>query len=142
MSPESVSLANELRPILLRLNRQLRREAHPLGVTGGQVALLGAISKRPGVGVRALAIDEGVSAAAISVQVRRLVDAGLVGKVPGSDRRRVGLTITAAGLGVLRSVRSRRTAWLATRLGRLDSNALRRVDEALEPLHRLLDANE
>jgi len=33
-------LANRLRPVLLKLNRHLRREVHPLGVTGGQVALL------------------------------------------------------------------------------------------------------
>ena len=33
-------LAYLLRPVLLQLNRQLRREIHSLGVTGGQVSLL------------------------------------------------------------------------------------------------------
>jgi len=45
-------LANRLRPVLLQLNRQLRREIHSLGVTGGQVSLLVQIKYHPGIGIR------------------------------------------------------------------------------------------
>jgi len=38
----AVSVANRLRPVLLRLARELRREARAFGVTGGQAALLAA----------------------------------------------------------------------------------------------------
>jgi hypothetical protein len=37
---DTTALANQLRPVLLKLNRELRREIHSLGVTGGQVGLL------------------------------------------------------------------------------------------------------
>src|SRR5689334_10272364 len=37
---DTTELANRLRPVLLKLNRELRREVHSLGVTGGQVGLL------------------------------------------------------------------------------------------------------
>jgi hypothetical protein len=40
---------------------------------------------------------------------------------------------------VLRSVKSRRTAWLAARLKTLDPEELRAVDEAVEPLFKLLE---
>ena len=39
-SPSARTLADQLRPVLLRLSRELRREAQSLGVTGGQVSLL------------------------------------------------------------------------------------------------------
>ncbi|HZO96965.1 MAG TPA: MarR family transcriptional regulator [Gaiellaceae bacterium] len=134
---DPIAVANELRPVLLRLGRHLRREVHSLGVTGGQVTILARIGKRPGIGVIALAADEGVSAAAISTHVRRLRRAGLIEASRGADRRRVGLALTPDGDRVLRSVRSRRTAWLAARLRRLSPEELERIDAALDALRRV-----
>ncbi len=142
VSADPVTLANELRPVLLKLNRHLRREVHSLGVTGGQVSLLSQILRRPGIGVRELAALEGMSAPAVSGYVGRLERAGLVERTAGADRRRVGLTVTAEAERVLRSVKSRRTAWLASRLERLDPEQLRRVEAAVEPLLALLDEDE
>src|SRR3990170_3404877 len=51
-STDPVAVANLLRPVLLQLGRRLRREVHPLGVTGGQVALLATIHRSPGIGLR------------------------------------------------------------------------------------------
>jgi DNA-binding MarR family transcriptional regulator len=139
-----VALANRLRPVLLRLNRHLRREVHSLGVTGGQVSLLVAIAKQPGTGVRALAARENMSAAAMSKHVDRLERAGLVRRTAGfgGDNRRVGLTVTPEGARVLRSVRSRRTAWLASRLEELSEEEVGALEHALEPLARLLGDDE
>ena len=53
-------LANELRPILVRLARELRKETTHLGITGGQATLLWQISEHPGIGLRALAELEGI----------------------------------------------------------------------------------
>ncbi len=139
---DPVAVANRLRPVLLQLNRHLRREVHPLGVTGGQVSLLVTIRKHSGIGVRELAQLEQMSAPGMSKYVERLEAAGLVRRAPGSDRRRVGLEVTPAGLRVLRSVRSRRTAWLAARLERLSADELHAIDAAIEPLQRLLEADE
>jgi DNA-binding MarR family transcriptional regulator len=136
---ESLEVANRLRPILLKLSRELRREAHQLGVSSGQVTLLNQIYKTPGVGVRELAAREGVSAAAMSRAVDRLERAGLVQRTPDAvDRRRHGLTLTAEAEGVLRSVKRRRTAWLARRLDSLPPDEREAIAAALEPLARLL----
>ena len=133
-------MADRLRPVLFKLNRELRREAHTLGVTGGQVSLLVAIRRRPGIGVRELAAQERMSAAAMSGYIDRLERAGLVKRSPHpADRRRHGLSVSVAGERVLRSVRSRRTAWLAARLERLSANELAAVDAALAPLAALLE---
>lgn len=133
-------MANRLRPVLLQLARELRREVHPLGVTGGQVSLLVAIRQSPGSGVRDLAAREGISPAAMSRQISRLVSSGLVRRVegPGGDRRRVALELTEEADRVLRLVRSRRTAWLAARLTELDDEQLAAIEDALEPLRTLL----
>jgi DNA-binding MarR family transcriptional regulator len=137
---DPVTVANSLRPVLLKLNRHLRREIHSLGVTGGQVSLLVTIHARPGIGVRELAALERMSAAGMSKYVGRLEAAGLVEREPSAaDRRRVGLRVTAEGERVLRSVKSRRTAWLAARLRELSAEELEAIDAAIEPLRELID---
>ena len=137
---DPVTVANRLRPVLLQLNRQLRRELLPLGITGGQAALLHLIRQHAGIGVRDLAKLEGVSAASMSTALTRLEDAGLLRRTRGhADRRRVGLELTDDGQRVLRSARSRRTAWLAARLKRLTPEELVAIDSVIDPLSRLLD---
>jgi DNA-binding MarR family transcriptional regulator len=129
------TLAEELRPLLLHLNRDLRREALPMGTTVGQIALLAAIREEPGIGLRGLASRERMSAPAMSGYVDRLEAAGLVvrGRVEG-DRRRIGLHLTSEGRKLLRSTRRLRTAWLAERMRRLSDEQLRALEAALEPL--------
>jgi DNA-binding MarR family transcriptional regulator len=140
LTTEPLAVANRLRPALLKLARELRRESHALGVTGGQVSLLFQISRNRGIGVRDLAALERMSAAAMSGYVDRLERAGLVRRTPDmKDRRRHGLSVTPEGERVLRSVRSRRTAWLAARLERLSPEELEAIDVAVEPLLRLLE---
>ena len=136
---EATEIANQLRPVLLKLSRELRREAHPLGVSGGQVTLLIQIRRTPGAGVRELAAREGVSPAVISRAVDRLERAGLVTRTPDTtDRRRHGLTLTGEADGVLRSVKRRRTAWLARRLEALDPEEREVIAAAVDPLSELL----
>jgi DNA-binding MarR family transcriptional regulator len=137
---DTTAVANRLRPVLLKLNRELRHEIHSLGVTGGQVALLVQIKDHPGVGMRELAALERISVPGMSKFVTRLEEAGLVERAPvEGDQRRVGLSLTAAGHKVLRSVKSKRTAWLADRLRHLDPDELEAIDAAIEPLAHLLD---
>ena len=137
---DSVTVANRLRPALLKLCRELRREVHSLGVTGYQISLLVAIKQAPGIGVRELAAQERLSPGGVSTQVARLEQAGLVQRaIDAKDRRRQGLTLTAAGERVLRSVKRRRTAWLAERLDRLDPDEVAAIDAALGPLAKLLE---
>src|SRR4051812_789384 len=140
---DTLSIADRLRPVLLRVGRELRREAREVGVSPEQVSLLVAIKYAPGTGVRDLAARERISAPAMSNHVDRLERAGLVARTPNdSDRRRVGLTLTDGGQRPLRRVRSRRTAWLVSRLGKLSDVELAAVQAAVEPLSRLLRDEE
>jgi DNA-binding MarR family transcriptional regulator len=136
---DAMAVADQLRPTLLQLGRELRREKIA-GVSSQQVALLVAIKDAPGVTVGELAADERVSTAAMSKRVSRLQRDGLVARTKSeADRRCVGLTLTEEGQRTLRRVRSRRTAWLASRLNGLSPAELAAVGAAAEPLARLLE---
>jgi len=136
---DSVELANRLRPVLLMLNRHLRREAHAEGITGGQAALLALIRHHPDLGVRELAAREGISAPSMTRYLDRLERAGLVVRTRSpEDARRIRLALTPKGVRVLRSVRRRRTAWLAEGLQGLSAAEQRAIAAAIEPLGRLL----
>ncbi|HEV7678182.1 MAG TPA: MarR family transcriptional regulator [Candidatus Dormibacteraeota bacterium] len=139
---DSLALANRLRPVLLQLARNLRRETHALGITGGQASILGAIHGHPGIGVNALAAQEGMAAASISGHIDRLEDAGLVERerAGSGDRRRVGLRVTRSGARALEGIRKRRTAWLAQRLESLDPAELERIAAAVDGLARIPEA--
>jgi DNA-binding MarR family transcriptional regulator len=138
---DTTAIANRLRPVLLKLNRELRREIHSLGVTGGQVGLLVQIKERPGIGMRELASLERMSVPGMSKFITKLEEAGLVQRAAvEGDQRRVGLSLTPAGHKVLRSVKSKRTAWLAARLSQLEPEQLAAIDAAIEPLVHVLEA--
>ena len=139
VTADPLAVANRLRPVLLRLARELRRESEDLGVTSRQVTLLWLIRSRPGLSLRELAAEERISAPALSGHVDRLVKAGLVERVREvDDRRRVGLTLTEEGTRLLRRVRARRTSWLADHLRELDPADVDAIEAAIEPLGRLL----
>jgi DNA-binding MarR family transcriptional regulator len=138
----AMAVADRLRPTLLRLGRELRREKIA-GVSPQQVGLLVAIKYGPGVTVGELAAEERVSTAAMSKRISRLERDGLVARTPSvEDRRCVGLTLTDEGQRTLRRVRSRRTAWLASRLDTLTPKELAALAAAAEPLARLLREEE
>lgn len=134
-------IANRLRPVLVQLNRQLRRETHALGMSSSQVTILSIIRNHPGIGVNELAVREGMAAPSMSGHVDRLEAGGFVERLraESGDRRRVGLTVTRAGACVLDDVRRRRTAWLSQRLSHLEPAELRRIDAAIEALARLVE---
>src|SRR5579884_537249 len=139
---EAMAVADRLRPTLLRLGRELRREKIA-GVSPQQVNLLVAIKYAPGVTVGELAVDERVSTAAMSKRISRLERDGLVSRTKSEqDRRCVGLTLTDEGQRVLRRVHSRRTAWLASRLDALTPRELAALAAAAEPLAQLLREGE
>ena len=136
----SLELAEELRPALLRLARNLRKETEALGVTSHQVTLLWLVRNRPGLSLRELAEEEGISAPSLSGHVDRLEAAGLLERVRSSDdRRRVGLELTPEGRSLLKRVRARRTTWLARRLEQLSDRERERLQEALPALYALLE---
>ncbi len=140
VATDSLELANRLRPALLHLARRLRREAHAEGITGGQASLLALIRNGAQLGITELAAREAVSRPAMTRAVDRLEKAGLVVRTPSpDDGRRIRLALTPRGVRALRSVRRRRTAWLAERLQSLTAAEIAVVDAAVEPLLRLVE---
>jgi DNA-binding MarR family transcriptional regulator len=136
----SLELAEELRPALLRLARNLRKETEALGVTSHQVTLLWLVRSQPGLSLRELAEEEGISAPSLSGHVDRLEAAVLLRRVRSSDdRRRVGLELTREGRTLLKRVRARRTTWLAERLEGLSDEERERIEQALPALYALLE---
>ena len=136
----SQEVAEELRPVILRLGRHLRRETEQLGVTSHQATLLWLVKSRPGLSLRELAHAEGITAPSLSAHVDRLETLGLIRRVRSTDdRRRVGLELTPEGRATVRRVRARRTTWLADRLGRLSDEERERIERALPALATLLE---
>jgi len=133
-------LADQIRPVLLRLARELRREAQSLGITGGQVALLAQIKKSPGITASELAEHERMSAPGMSGHIARLEAANLIERTRAADRRRIGLSLTPDGAKILANVRKRRTVWLAERLDGLSHDEREAIATALPALERLLEA--
>ncbi len=140
LDPQRV--ASDLRPVLLRLSRELRKETEQLGVTARQATLLWLVKRSPGLSLAELAAEEGISPPALSGHVDRLENAGLLERVRSTeDRRRVGLRLTDEGVRLMRRIRARRTTWLADRLGALEPSELKAVEAAIPALKRLLGEN-
>jgi DNA-binding MarR family transcriptional regulator len=136
---DTLETANRLRPALLRLARELRRETESLGITSRQATLLSLIREHPGLSLRELAQLERISAPSLSGHVDRLEGAALIQRVrSGTDRRRVGLELTTAGERLLRKIRAQRTTWLAERLAELPAEQVAAIENAIEPLASLL----
>ena len=137
LSPDTV--AADLRPVLLRLARELRKETEQLGITARQATLLWLVKRRPGLSLAELAAEEGISPPALSGHVDRLERAGLIDRVRSiEDRRRVGLRLTDEGARLLRRVRARRTTWLTDRLRALEPAELEAIEVAIPALQELL----
>lgn len=133
------AVAEQLRPVVLRLARELRQETEQLGVTARQATLLWLIRRTPGLNLRELAELERISPPALSGHIDRLERAGLLERVRSTaDRRCVGLRLTPVGERLLRKIRARRTTWLAGKLDRLSPDELGAVAAALPALHRIV----
>src|SRR2546423_15251440 len=81
---DAMAVADRLRPTLLHLARELRREKIG-GVSPHQVGLLVSIKYAPGVTVGELAAEERVSTAAMSKRVSRLERRGARPPPPGGS---------------------------------------------------------
>jgi DNA-binding MarR family transcriptional regulator len=136
---DSQQVASDLRPVLLRLSRELRKETEQLGVTARQATLLWLVKRSPGLSLAELAGEEGITPPALSGHVDRLEAAGLLERVRSTeDRRRVGLRLTENGDRLMRRIRARRTTWLADHLRALEPSELETVEAAIPALRRLL----
>lgn len=133
------NLAEDLRPVLLRLSRHLRRESDGTGLSPLDSQLIGTIKHNAGIGVSELAEIEQMTPPTMSTHVKRLEEAGFVTRDASAcgDKRRTSLTVTREGDKALDSVRKQRNDWLAARLGELSDEQLQSLASALSPLSHL-----
>lgn len=132
------ALANELRPVLQRLFRHLRRQNQAMGTSPLHMGLLNSIAQQEGLGIGELAQQERLRGPTITAHVNQMATEGWVERRPSpADRRRVGLFITRKGRALMNATQQRRADWLATRLAELSSADRAAVAAALGPLGAL-----
>ena len=138
-SVDAFTLADQLRPVLLRLHRYLRSEEQLSGLSSTQTSLLNAIQHNPGIGLGELAAREHLRSPTLVAHIDKLEAAGYVERARSdpNDRRRVDLRSTEAGNSILQMLRERRTTWLAARLETFSPDELAALAAAVEPLQRL-----
>lgn len=140
-APEvAADLASGLRLAVTRLARRLRQEGAEGGITPSQLSALATTERFGPLTLGELATHERVQPPTMTRIVAALADAGLVTReVDADDRRIARVRVTAAGRRLLDRSRRRKTAFLATRLRRLDDDERRILARAVPVLERLLE---
>ena len=132
-------LAARLRLAVTRLNRRLRAEADS-GLTASGISALATIGRRGPMPLGELAAAEGVKPPTITATVTALEAEGLVARAAdGRDRRVSRVSLTARGRQRLDRARTRKTAYLAARLERLDEVQLEQLDRTVALLELVLE---
>ena len=132
-------VAARLRLVLNRLARRLRREAAD-DLSPSLISALVTIDVHGPITLGELAAHELVRPPSVTRMVTGLEQRGLVRReADAGDRRVARVSLTAEGRRVLRSTRTRKTAYLAKRLGRLDEAQLAALMDALPVLESLLE---
>jgi DNA-binding MarR family transcriptional regulator len=133
-------LAAHLRIVVMRLQRRLRAEAGD-ELSPTLVAALVSIERQGPLTLGRLAELERVTPPSITRVVATLERDGLVRReVDERDRRVSRVAVTPEGDRLLQLSRTRKAAYLARRLERLDGGDLAAVREALPILEHLLES--
>jgi DNA-binding MarR family transcriptional regulator len=132
-------LAARLRLVLNRLARRLRNQT-PGDLSPSLTSALVTIELRGPITLGHLAVNERVTPPSITRMVATLERLGLVRREadPG-DRRVARVSLTPDGQRTVLRTRTRKTAYLARRLHKLDESERALVREALPVLERLLE---
>jgi DNA-binding MarR family transcriptional regulator len=137
-----LALAGELRASVTRLSRRLRAERTDQGVTLTQLSVLGSLRRHGPLTVGELAAEERTQVQSLTRPMAQLAERGLIRREPDDeDRRRVVVSITAAGDAVVRTDAAARRAWLADAIGtKLSPTERELLHLAAQLLDRLADA--
>jgi DNA-binding MarR family transcriptional regulator len=132
-------LASDLRVVLGQLIRRLRSEnIFPLN----QAAVLGRLDRCGPQSVSDLAAAERVRPQSMAQTVGDLEADALVERKPDpDDRRRALVNLTAAGLARIEADRAAREGWLVKSLEELPDSDRETVEQAVEILRRVADAD-
>ena len=113
------------------------------GLTPSQNSALASIERNGALTPSELASIERIQRPTATRILNGLLDAGLVTReTDATDRRIARVKVTRAGSAMLQRGRSRRTAYLARRLQRLDPEELEVLERAAELIERLTEDDE
>lgn len=139
---ELAALALDTVPPVMRAIRTMMRAEGKKDLTVPQFRVLGFVDRRPGVSVKDVAEHLGIPMSGASRLVEKLVDRGLIARTTDAkDRRRVVLTLRAAGKRLRARARERTQQGLATTFQRLTPAERDAIARAL-PVLRDLFSNE
>jgi DNA-binding MarR family transcriptional regulator len=136
---DATELAARLRLGVTRLARRLRQETEA-DITPSQLAALSTIERHQPMTVGDLSAHERVQPPTMTRVVSALVDAGFVARHPDpSDRRVAWLGLTPDGARFLARGRTRKEAFLAKRLRRIEPERLTVLARAVDLLEELVE---
>src|SRR3954453_2049374 len=137
-SRSEAALAGALRDAIGRLGRRMRHPPRPPEPPLGQLAALRSLDLHGPMSPSELATHERVQPPSMTKIVARLEELGYGTRAPHPQEGRQGIvTISVAGAGLLEDARRRRDAWMAQRLGSLDTDELAALRAALPALEKL-----
>lgn len=132
-------IAARLRLAITRTARRLRQEAGD-DMSPSAAAALATIERHGPLAPSRLAEIERVKRPTATRVLARLEAAGLVERAADPDDGRCSLvSVTAEGRRRLKRIRSRKTAYLARRISKLDPADAAALERAAEVLERVLD---
>lgn len=133
---------NSLRRLVHFMHNASRDAERRLGVTGAQLFVLTQLRATPSISINALAERTMTHQSTVSVVVRRLVRRKLVKKVRAADdARRVELTLTPAGVALLRRAPEAMQVRLARAIEELDQSQRVPLGRGLKQLVQALGAD-
>ena len=132
-------LAARLRLVLNRLARRLRSQT-AADLSPSRISALVTIELRGPISLGQLAVCEHVTPPSITRMVASFEELGLVRREADPDDHRIArVSLTAEGKRTVQRSRTRKTAYLAKRLRRLDASEITVLRSALPVLERLLE---
>lgn len=135
-------IAARLRLGVMRLARRLRQQA-PAGVTPSQLSVLATLSAKGPMTLGVLAEAERVRPPTMTRIIGALEAEDLVVREPDEDdRRRVNILLTDKGRKLVSTSRTRKTAYLATRIAALPAEDRAALDRASDVIERLLEERD
>ena len=132
-------LPTRLRLAIMRLARRLRQQSEP-DMTPSMLSAMANIEYRQPVTLGHLAEAERVTPPTMSKIVGRLEDSGLVTRtVDVADRRIQRVSLSPDGAKLIARNRSRKNAYLARKLRRLEPEEVSKLEEAVGVIEKLLE---
>ena len=131
-------LASHLRLTIARTARRLRQEAGS-DLSPSMTAALATIERHGPMTPSELAARERIQRPTATRVLTRLEEMGLIARTPDpQDRRSSLVSVTSAASEILAELRTRKTAFLAERLERLDAEDRAALERAADILERML----